>query len=72
MEQWNDAILVFEKDMYHYNFIVTPACIGTINPTLHHPKTHYSSIPTFHHSNVEQSELSSKLLKLDDYKSKDK
>jgi hypothetical protein len=27
-----------------------PAGGGTINPTLHYPRTHYSIIPLFHHS----------------------
>jgi len=38
-------------DICHFNFIVTPARGGTINPTLHHPRTHYSNIPVFQHSN---------------------
>jgi hypothetical protein len=33
------------------NFIVNPAGGGTINPTLHYHRTHYSTIPAFQHSN---------------------
>jgi hypothetical protein len=33
------------------NFIVNPAGGGTINPTLHYPKTHYS-IPPRRDSNI--------------------
>jgi hypothetical protein len=29
----------------------------TINPILHYPRTHYSTIPVFHHSSCERSEL---------------
>jgi len=56
MERWN---IGFQKDTIHFNFIVNPAGGGTINPTLHYPRTHYSTIPLFHHSNCERSELSS-------------
>ena len=45
-----------QKDNSHFNFIVNPAVGGTINPTLHYPKTHYSTIPLFHHSICERSE----------------
>jgi hypothetical protein len=54
VEGWN---IVVQKDINHFNFIVNPAGGGTINPTLHHPKTHYATIPLFHHSNCERSEL---------------
>ena len=63
-----------QKDIRHFNFIVNPVGGGTINPTLHYPlrgvgstlwpgsgaeaRTHYSTIPGFHHSNCERSELS--------------
>jgi hypothetical protein len=48
VERWN---IGFQKDINHFNFIVNPAGGGTINPTLHYPRTHYSTIPLFHHSN---------------------
>jgi hypothetical protein len=37
MEYWNNGILVFKWKFFHFNFIVAPACGGTINPTFHHP-----------------------------------
>ena len=40
VERWN---IVFPKDNSHFNFIVNPACGGIINPTLHYPRTHYST-----------------------------
>jgi hypothetical protein len=49
--KWNDdPPEEDQKDINHFNFIVNPAGGGTINPTLHHPGTHYSTIPLFHHS----------------------
>jgi len=48
VERWN---IGFQKDISHFNFIVNPAGGGTINPTLHYPRTHYSTIPEFQHSN---------------------
>jgi len=43
MEGWNDGPPeADQKDSSHFNFIVNPAGGGTINPTLHHPRTHYS------------------------------
>jgi hypothetical protein len=48
VERWN---IGFQKDMSHFIFIVNPVGGGTINPTLHYPRTHYSTIPVFHHSN---------------------
>jgi len=54
MERWN---IGFQKDDSHFNFIVNPADRGTINPTLHYRRTHYSTIPLFHHSNWERSDL---------------
>jgi len=64
VERWN---IGFQKDISHFNFIVNPASGGTINPTLHYTLRaggqnvllHYSTIPLFHHSNCERSELSS-------------
>ncbi len=69
VELWN---IGFQKDISHFNFIVNPVCGGNINPTLHFPlraasrsegrlyeleaRTHYSTIPVFHHSNCERSE----------------
>jgi hypothetical protein len=54
VERWNNG---FQKDNSHFNFIINSAGGGTINPTLHYPRTHYSIIPLFHHSNCERSEL---------------
>ncbi len=54
VERWN---IGFQKDISHFNFIVNPVGGETINPTLHYPRTHYSTIPVFHHSNCERSEL---------------
>jgi len=54
VERWN---IGFQKDTSHFNFIVNPAGGRTINSTLHYPRTHYSTIPLFHHSNYERSEL---------------
>jgi len=39
-----------QKDISHYNFIANPVGDGAIYPTWHYPKTHYSTIPVFHHS----------------------
>jgi hypothetical protein len=58
LERWNIGFL---KDNSHFNFRVNPAGGGTINPTLHYPRTHYSTIPLFHHAPPpadERSELS--------------
>jgi len=73
MEYWNGGLRLveptarrerlnigFQKDISNYNFIANPFGGGAINPTLHYPRTHYSTIPVFHHSNRERSELSSK------------
>jgi hypothetical protein len=49
VERWN---IGFQKDISHFNFIVNPADGGTINPTLQYPKTHFSNIPAFQHSNL--------------------
>jgi hypothetical protein len=48
VERWN---IGFQKDVNHFYFIVNPAGGGTINPTLHYPRAHYSTIPAFQHSN---------------------
>jgi len=49
VERWN---IVFQKDISrHFIFIFTSSGGGTIDPTLHYPKTHYSIFPMFHHSN---------------------
>jgi len=48
VERWN---IGFQKDISHFNLIVHPAGCGTINPTLHYPRTHYPTIPAFQHSN---------------------
>jgi hypothetical protein len=42
VERWN---IGFQKDISHFNFIVNPTGGGTIKPTLHYPRTHYSIIP---------------------------
>ena len=58
MEWWNAGPPeADQKDNSHFNVIVNPAGGGTINPTLHYPRTHYSTIPLFHHSICERSEL---------------
>jgi len=44
VERWN---IGFQKDNSHFNFIVNPAGGGTINPTLHYPRTHHSIVPLF-------------------------
>jgi len=54
VERWNVG---FPKDNSYFNFIVNPAGGGMINPTLHSHRIQYSSIPLFHHSNCERSEL---------------
>ena len=54
VDRWN---IGFQKDNSHFNFIVNPAGGGAINPTLHYPRAHHSTIPLFHHSNCERSEL---------------
>jgi hypothetical protein len=54
VERWN---IGFHKDNSHFNFTVDPAGGGTIHPTLHYPRAHYSTFPLFHHSNCERSEL---------------
>jgi hypothetical protein len=60
MEGWNDdPPEADQNDINHFNFIVTPAGGGTINPTLHHPKT---AIPLFHHSNRTTLSLDSEAL----------
>jgi len=59
VECWN---IGFQKDISHFNFSAKPVGGGAINPTLHYPRTHYSTIPVFHHSPPpadERSELSS-------------
>jgi hypothetical protein len=38
MESWNDGIMGFQR-------------IFTIYPISQYPKTHFSNIPAFHHSN---------------------
>jgi hypothetical protein len=54
VERWN---IGFQKDKSHFNFSANPAGGGIINPTLHYPRAQYSTIPLFHHSNCERSEL---------------
>jgi hypothetical protein len=40
-----------QKDISHFNLIVNPVGGGTINPTLHYLKTHYSIIPIVSEAN---------------------
>ena len=54
VERWN---IGFQKNLSPFYPIANPVGGGTINPTLHYPRTHYSNIPVFHHSNCERSEL---------------
>jgi hypothetical protein len=49
MEYWKSGILEGWFLKGYYNFIVNTNF--TINPILHYPRTHYSIIPAFHHSN---------------------
>jgi hypothetical protein len=44
MERWN---IGFQKYNSYFNFIVDPAGGGTINQSLHYPRTHHSTIPSF-------------------------
>jgi hypothetical protein len=48
VERWN---IGFQKDINHLSFIVNPAGGGAINTILNYPRTHYSNIPEFQHSN---------------------
>jgi len=58
MEWWNAGPpQADQKGTSHFISIVNPVDGGTINPTLHYPRTHSSTIPVFHHSNCERSEL---------------
>ena len=50
VERWN---IDFQKDISHFNFIIYTNF--TINPTLHYPRTHYSTIPAFQHSNWDEA-----------------
>ena len=59
VERWN---IGFQKDNNHFNIIVNPAGGGTINPPFHYPRTQYTRIPLFHHSNCERSELTCDIL----------
>jgi hypothetical protein len=59
VESW---IIGFQKDISHFYFIFGPVSYGIINPTLHYPRTQYSTIPVFHHSNCERSEPNSYFL----------
>jgi hypothetical protein len=47
----------WEKNAPDRMYFTQPMGGGTISPTLHYPRTHYSTIPLFHHSNCERSEL---------------
>jgi hypothetical protein len=52
MESWNGGPPeADQKDINQFNLIVIRARGRTINPTLHHPGTHFSTIPFFHLSN---------------------
>jgi len=51
MQRWNGGPpQADQKDIGHFNFIANPVGGGAINPTLHYPRTHYPTIPVFHHS----------------------
>ena len=59
MECWNIGTLSIEGS---YTFINLPVKSHFANkPLSHFPRTHYSIIPVFQHSNCERSELSSAL-----------
>jgi hypothetical protein len=45
MEWWNDGILVFKSILAILILSSISAGGGTINPILHYPRTHYSTIP---------------------------
>ncbi len=49
MELWNDGIVGFQGKISILNFIVKMNF--AIYPILQFPKTHFSNIPAFHHSN---------------------
>ncbi len=49
MELWNDGTLGFLKDIIRFQFYRQDD--NTINPTLQYPKSHFSNIPSFQHSN---------------------
>jgi len=44
---WNDGMMEYWNVDFKFEIFQTPHC----------PKTHYSTIPLFHHSNSERSEL---------------
>jgi hypothetical protein len=45
MEWWNDGILVFKRILAILILSSIAAGGGAINPILHYPRTHYSTIP---------------------------
>ncbi len=49
MEWWNDGIVGFQRILSILNVIVK--LNFAIYPILQYPKTHFSNIPAFHHSN---------------------
>jgi hypothetical protein len=49
MELWNDGIVGFQRKLSILNFIVKMNF--AIYPILQFPKTHFSNIPAFQHSN---------------------
>jgi len=49
MEYWNDGIVGSQRISTILNFIV--GLNFAIYPILQFPKTHFSNIPAFHHSN---------------------
>jgi len=49
LEYWNTGRLVSKRILSIFNFIFNTNF--TINPKLHYPRTHYSIIPLFQHSN---------------------
>ena len=59
MEWWNGGILILKGSNSFIKIIVLPVKRNDHNnPLSQFPRTHYSSIPTFQHSNCERSELS--------------
>jgi hypothetical protein len=46
-----------QMDISQFNFIVNPVGGGTIIPTLHNPRTHYSGIPSFQSHDLEALDM---------------
>jgi len=57
LQKWNNGMVEhwnigFYKDISHFDFTVNSGAGGTIKPTLHYPRPHYSTIPVIQHSNL--------------------